>query len=579
MAVKVTDRLFDVSDIVAPLEEAEGKKAAQSTMVESGRSVPDNLLYYGDNLVVLRRHVDSESVDLVYLDPPFNSNASYNVLFAERDGTQAASQIKAFEDTWRWDEGAARAYEEVVEAGGRVSQAMQAFRTFLGDTDMLAYLAMMTPRLVELRRVMKDTATIYLHCDPTASHYLKMLMDSVFGPENFRNEIIWRRTSAKGLMTRRLPSNHDVILACQKSNEARWNASAIFQPYDPENLDEKTGGKYKHVDPDGRVYRLDNVTNPNPDRPNLTYEFMGMTKVWRWTKDRMEKARAAGLVVQTKPGTIPQLKRYLHEQRGRPLGDVWTDISPLNSQAAERLGYPTQKPEALLDRIITASSNEGDTVLDPFCGCGTTIASAQKLNRRWIGIDITSLAITLIRHRLADSFGTTATYEVIGEPVSLPDAVKLAADDPYQFQWWALGLVGARPVEQKKGADKGIDGRTYFHEGDNRETKQIIFSVKAGKLHAPYVRDLRGVIERENAAIGVLLTLDEPTRAMRTEAASAGFYESPWGKHWRLQILTIEDLLTGKTLDRPPVQASVTFKRAPKAITKATEQPRIFGED
>ena len=203
--------------------------------------------------------------------------------------------------------------------------------------------------------------------------------------------------------------------------------------------------------------------------------------------------------------------------------------------------------------------------------------AAQQLKRHWIGIDITSLAITLIRHLLADSFGAAATYEVVGEPVSLPDAVKLAADDPYQFQWWALGLVGARPVEPKKGADKGIDGRIYFHEGDNRETKQIIVSVKAGKLHAPYVRDLRGVIEREKAAIGVLLTLDEPTRAMRTEAASAGFYTSPWGNHQRLQILTLEDLLTGKTLDRPPVQTSLTYKRAPKAVSKATEQPRMFG--
>lgn len=217
-----------------------------------------------------------------------------------------------------------------------------------------------------------------------------------------------------------------------------------------------------------------------------------------------------------------------------------------------------------------------DIVLDPFCGCGTTIAAAQKLNRRWIGIDITHLAISLIRGRLTDTFGGSVAYEVIGEPVSIPDAVRLARDDPYQFQWWALGLVGARPVEQKKGADKGIDGRIYFHEGPG-QTKQIILSVKAGRLHAPYVRDLRGVVEREKAEIGVLISLDEPTALMRKEAASAGFYTSPWGKHPRLQLITVEELLAGQTINRPPAQASVTFKRAPKATTKgATAAPLEF---
>jgi site-specific DNA-methyltransferase (adenine-specific) len=271
------------------------------------------------------------------------------------------------------------------------------------------------------------------------------------------------------------------------------------------------------------------------------------------------------------------LKRYLDEARGIPALDVIVDISPLNNVAAERLGYPTQKPEALLERIISASSNEGDLVLDPFCGCGTTIASAQKLRRRWIGIDITNLAITLIKTRLLDANdeSVNATYETIGEPVSVQDAEALAASDPYQFQWWALGLVGARPAEGKKGADQGIDGRIYFHESDAANTtKQIILSVKAGKLHAPYVRDLRGVMEREKAAISVLLTLTEPTRAMRTEAASAGFYASPWGQHPRLQIVTVGELLAGKRLDIPAIrQTGVTFKRAPKVKPARPEQP------
>ena len=529
-------------------------------------SAPLNRLYYGDNLDVLRRHIDDESVDLVYLDPPFNSNANYNVLFAERDGTQAASQIKAFEDTWRWDEGAARAFEDVVESGGRVSQAMQAFRTLLGESDMLAYLAMMAPRLVELRRVLKNTGSIYLHCDPTASHYLKMLMDAAFGPQQFQNEVVWKRTSTHS-DSKTWSRVADCLLFYTKSDRFTWTTPR------EDHSAEYLASKYRFKDGDGRIYRLHDMTSPNP-RPNMMYEWRGFPsplKGWRFSQETMAKLdsderiayprSADGAFDTTKR---PQIKRYLDETPGSVIGTIWTDIAPINSQAQERLGYPTQKPEALLERIICASSKMGDVVLDPFCGCGTAIAAAQKLDRGWIGIDITHLAITLIRSRLTDTFAGTIVYEVVGEPVATPDAEALAASDPYQFQWWALGLVGARPVEQKKGADKGIDGRIYFHEGPG-ETRQIILSVKAGRLHAPYVRDLRGVVEREKAVIGVLLTLDEPTKAMRTEAASAGFYTSPWGKHPRLQILTVEDLLTGKGLDRPPAQASATFKRAPKA--------------
>lgn len=532
----------------------------------------DNTLYYGDNLDILRRYVADESVDLVYLDPPFNSNQNYNVLFHEKSGAQAAAQIKAFEDMWEWNLDSQKAYEEVVEAGGRVAQAMMAFRTFLGMNDMLAYLAMMAPRLIELRRVLKSTGSIYLHCDPTASHYLKMLMDAVFGPVNFRNEIVWLRTLSKSLMTRRLPSNHDVILGYQKSDGATWNTDQTFTPYDLDALDPKTKSKYYHRDADGRLYQLSDLTNPNPNRPNLTYEFLGITKVWRWTKERMKAANEAGLIIQPNPGAVPRLKRYLDEQRGKPLGDVWTDIPPINSQAKERLGYPTQKPEALLERIIKASSNEGDVVLDPFCGCGTAIAVAQRLSRKWIGIDITHLAITLMKNRLETAFGEDILkhYRVVGEPVSVPDARTLAANDPYQFQYWALGLVGARPIEQKKGADKGIDGRIYFHdESESGKTKQIVISVKAGHTGVAHVRDLRGVIERENAEIGVLICMEDVTQPMRTEAAGAGFYTSPWGRHPKLQILTIAELLAGKRINCPPLrQTSVTFKSAPKARKK-----------
>jgi adenine specific DNA methylase Mod len=441
---------------------------------------PPNLLYYGDNLDVLRRHVEDESIDLVYLDPPFNSNASYNVLFAEH-GTKAAAQIKAFEDTWTWDENAARSYQEVVEQGGRVSQAMQAFRTFLGDSDMLAYLAMMAPRLVELRRVLKSTGSIYLHCDPTASHYLKMLMDSVFGPTNFRNEITWKRrvgSSSAVHKSNRFGTCTDILLFYAKS------PAAPFVPQynrDSEDYQQYVRERFKFIDENGRRFRTDNLANP-ARRPNLIYEYKGYkppANGWAISREKMEQWDREGRLYfpRNKNGRIAR-KRFLDELKGMPIQNLWTDLAEINSQAQERLGYPTQKPEALLERIIAASSHEGDVVLDPFCGCGTTIAAAQKLNRRWIGIDITHLAIGLIRHRLRDSYGEAidATYRVIGEPVDVSGASDLAVSDPYQFQWWALGLVGARPAEGKKGADKGIDGRIYFHEGDG-STRQVILSV------------------------------------------------------------------------------------------------------
>ena len=420
-----------------------------------------NSLYYGDNLDILRRYVRDESADLIYLDPPFNSNQTYNVLFQERDGSQSASQIKAFGDTWHWDETAARSYEETVEAGGQVAEAMQAFRKLLGTNDMLAYMSMMAPRLVELRRVLKPTGSLYLHCDPTASHFLKLLMDAVFGIANFRTEIIWKRTSAHSDTKQGRQQHgriHDVLLFYTKTDD--WNWNPVYTEYDREYVE----NFYRFVEPDGRRYGLWDLTGPGgAAKGNPSYEVMGVRKYWRYTQEKMSELIAQGRVVQANPGSVPRrYKRYLDEMPGVPLQDLWTDIRPIGSQAAERLGYPTQKPVALLERIIQASSNEGDVILDPFCGCGTTIAAAQKLDRRWIGIDITQLAISLIRYRLGDSFGKDCRFEVIGEPTSLPDATALAEQDPYQFQWWTLGLVKARPADEKKGADRGIDGRRYF---------------------------------------------------------------------------------------------------------------------
>jgi site-specific DNA-methyltransferase (adenine-specific) len=487
-----------------------------------------NQLFYGDNLAVLHEHVKDESVDLVYLDPPFNSNQDYNVLFAERNGSQAAAQIKAFGDTWQWDEGASRSYHETVEAGGRVSQALQAFRTFLGESDMLAYLSMMAPRLVELRRVMKPTASIYLHCDPTASHYLKMLMDAVFGPASFRNEIVWRYKKYQKAEMRYFTRNSDRIMFYVRTAEAN-----------------------RHFKP----------------------QFLQLNKPKRFLKREWDKDTQRIVNAKDEEGHV----QYIEIDKEK-IDDVWT-LTYLMPAAHERLGYPTQKPQALLERIIRASSNEGDVVLDPFCGCGTTIDAAQKLGRQWIGIDITHLAINLIKTRLRDSYGEdiAKTYTVTGEPTTVADAEELAHSDPYQFQWWALGLVGARPVEQKKGADKGIDGRIYFHdEGQGKDTKQIIISVKAGALHPTYVRELRGVLEREQAQIAVLLSLEDPTKPMRKEAASGGFYASHWGQHPRIQLLTVGELLAGKRIDCPPLrQTNRTFKQAPRADTYDGEQESL----
>ncbi len=492
-----------------------------------------NVLYYGDNLDILRRYIKDETIDLIYLDPPFKSNQDYNVLFKEQNGSRSAAQIRAFEDTWEWNEDSARAYQEIVESGGKVAEAMLAFRTYLAENDMMAYLAMMAPRLIELKRVLKDTGSTYLHCDPTASHYLKILMDAVFGPVNFKNEIVWCYETG-GRATTSFPKKHDIILRYGRTKRAAFYYDNVALPRDPSTMHEVI-----LTDENGRKYQR-NIKGG---------------KEYRYYLDK---------------GVLPN--------------DWWTDIQALNPAAKERLGYPTQKPEALLERIIKACSKEGDTVLDPFCGCGTTIAVAERLKRCWIGIDITHLAVALMKHRLKDMFGEKIKYKVVGEPVSLPDAKTLAENDPYQFQWWALGLVGARPVEQKKGADKGIDGRLYFHDeaGPKAKTKQIIISVKGGeKVTVSQLRDLRGVIDRENAEIGVLISMTKPTRDMRKEAASAGFYKSAWGKHPRLQLLTIEELLSGKGIDYPPSeQVNVTLKRAPKAKSGTTvTQAHLFHKE
>jgi hypothetical protein len=384
-----------------------------------------------------------------------------------------------------------------------------------------------------------------------------MLMDSIFGPEHFRNEVIWKRTSGHS-DAQRFGRVHDVILVFAR-DEPKWNR--LFQSYDPQYVEQY----YRYTDPNGRRFMSGDLGAAGLQGGGYDYEWKGVRRVWRVPLGTMENLDAEGRVFYTRNG-IPRMKRYLDEAKGMPAQDVWTDIEALRSWHVERLGYPTQKPEALLERIIAASSDEGDVVLDPFCGCGTAVAVAERLQRRWIGIDLTHLAVTLIKHRLTSAFGGKAQYRVVGEPADEGGAAVLAQEDPYQFQWWALGLVGARPVEQKKGADQGIDGRIYFHDEPGGKTKQIIFSVKAGKTSVAHVRDLRGVIEREKAQIGVLLTFQNPTQPMRQEAAGAPFYHSPgWNTSYPgIQLYTVGELLAGKAVQFPQA-TGVTFKKAPKA--------------
>jgi len=548
------------------------------------KQISQNTLFYGDNLEIIREYIPDESIDLIYLDPPFNSNRNYNVLFKDESGQDSEAQITAFEDTWHWDRSAEDTYHELVtDAPPQISKMIGALRDFIGANQMTAYLVMMTARLIELHRVLKDTGSLYLHCDPTASHYLKIVLDMVFGKENFRNEIVWRRSHPKGHAFTRFATSHDVIFAFSKSiNQAKWNP--VYQEYNKENIEKQ----YSLIDENGRRYQLTSLLNPNPDRPNLTYEFKNVTKVWRWTKKRMLEADREGRIIVPKGGKgIPRYKRYLDEQEGIPVDDFWDDIELVSGN--ESLGYPTQKPLALLERIIQASSNPGDWILDPFAGCGTTIAAAQKLNRKWIGIDITHLAISLLKYRLRDmqqdveSVKVGKNYQVIGEPKDLSGAKQLAQDDRYQFQWWANGLVEAKPLggesgsrKGKKGADKGIDGIISFIDDNSGKPKQVLVQVKSGQVKSGDIRDLAGTVGRENAAIGVFVTLNEPTKDMRKEAVSAGYYFSEgWNINYpKIQILTVGELLDGAVINMPPVRA--TFKKAKQEKKTGHEALPLF---
>lgn len=540
-----------------------------------------NTLFYGDNLEILKNKIPMESIDLIYLDPPFNSNADYNILFKESSGEKSTAQIQAFSDFWQWDIEAKNAYEYLAARSYNetVAKFVQSLHDFLGRSNLLAYIVMMGTRLLWLQRVLKNTGSIYLHCDPTASHYLKLLMDAIFGVENFRSEIIWKRTHAHS-GARRFGPIHDTILFYSKTDKYIWNTQ--FTPYSKKYIE--TFFRYK--DENGRRYRAQNLTGSGI-RGGLSgkaWKGADPTKIGRhWaipkyirpllsndpknSHESLDEINRIGRIIwPEKEGGMPSYKQYLDDMQGVKLQDIWTDIDPISAGAKEHQGFPTQKPMSLLERIIKSSSNEGDWILDPFCGCGTAVITAEKLKRKWVGIDVTWLAINLVKARIIEMF-PYSNFDIEGEPRDM-GAAKELSKNRFQFQWWALSLINARPEGAslnnprigKKGADEGIDGRLKFFDGQEGHVKDIIIQVKSGHVGVRDIRELRDVITRNNAAIGLFLTLEKPTREMVRESKTTDPYISPIlnQEYPKIQIITVEDLLKGI---RPNIPATIEISQ------------------
>ncbi|MCX9078625.1 MAG: site-specific DNA-methyltransferase, partial [Candidatus Methanoperedens sp.] len=495
------------------------------------RPITRNTLFYGDNLPILREYIPDECVDLVYLDPPFNSNRSYNVLFKDESGKEADAQIEAFYDSWHWDRSAEETYHHLVtEYPENIASMIGALRQFIGSNQMMAYLVMMAARLVELHRVLKPTGSLYLHCDPTASHYLKIILDGIFGFSSYLNEISWKRSSAhsdtkQGMQ--RCGRIRDVILVYAKTSDYIWNA--LYTPYSQDYLE----AEYRHISSDGRYYKETDLTAAKPGGdteydwpvkrpvgknfrwqadldeefadPKPGWEYRAVRpysgRFWAYSKQNMIEFAHANKLIYRETG-MPRLMHFADEMPGIPLQDLWTDIAP--ALGAQNLGYPTQKPLSLLERIVQMGSNPGDIILDPFCGCGTAIVAAQNLERRWIGIDVTHLSIALMKYRLKDinNLDEGKDYQVVGEPEDIGAARQLAQDDRYQFQWWALSLIRARPLggdsgskKGKKGSDRGIDGVINFIDDQSGKPKRALIQVKSGHVKSGDMRDLVGTVQ------------------------------------------------------------------------------------
>jgi DNA modification methylase len=538
-----------------------------------------NRLYYGDNLTIMER-MPKHCVDLIYLDPPFNSKQNYNLIYKNMTGKPVPDQADAFCDTWEMDaqkEEIARSMPLLMREHGVADYYVEFWRLWINalrhtQPHLLAYLIYMVHRLLHMKSILRPTGSIYLHCDPTASHYIKVMMDGIFGHQNFRNELIWKRTSAHSSAKRYGPV-HDTILFYTVSDKHTWHK--LYQPYDKTYVD----AFYTHIDSDKRRWRRSDLTGAGVrhGETGLVWRGIDVTakgRHWAWPPDELDRMDAAGRIHwPAKAGGIPMLKRYLDEQPGVPAQDIIDDITPMHNLSKERFGYPTQKPRALLRRLIQASSNTGDVVFDPFCGCGTTIYAAQETERAWIGCDVAILAIKLIReHLTSDEFRLSEGdhFQVDGVPVSVDQAQELFRRDPFQFEHWLVERVGGFPT--KKTGDKGIDGRMYFET--KKGLKAMVLSVKGGKLRPTDIRDLYGVMAGEtDVEMAGFLSLQEPTKAMREAAAKAGQYDYAGTKYDRIQLLTCADILERKMEFHTPTKMVSRISTPQKSLGLVGDHP------
>jgi DNA modification methylase len=540
---------------------------SESASDPAPRAQPTRQLYFGDNIDILHT-IAEESIDLVYLDPPFNSQQTYNVLFKERDRRPSSAQIQAFEDTWHWSPEAQEQYSTLVtgpNVPGKVATAIESFHQVLGENDVMAYLVMMTPRLLQLHRVLKDTGSLYLHCDPTASHYLKVICDQIFGPRNFRNEVAWKRSHAHNSANRYGP-NHDILLFYGKSQDSFWNP--VYHSYDDSYL----AKHYSHTDESGRRYKRENPTGAGIRRGLTGLPWRGIDPTpkgrhWAVEPEALERLDEQGDIYwPEKEGSWPYIKLYLDEMKGVPAQDIWVDIDPINMRAKERIGFPTQKPQALLERIIQASCPTDGLVLDPFCGCGTTVAAAEALNRSWIGIDIAYIAIAIVEERLMDAY-PGIEYRIHGVPRDIEGAKALFLESHKNFEMWAVSKVGGRP-NPKWGADEGTDGIIRFYE-DGQTWGTVTISVKGGEnINPGMVAQLIGTVQSDGTDMGLLITRTTPTRGMRELAVKQGSYVWPPTSQTfpKIQILSVEQILSGAKVDMPPIQIQGALFGSPKAL-------------
>ena len=517
-----------------------------------------NRLYYGDCLTIMAEW-PSQCVDLIYLDPPFNSNRQYNAIYRDETGRPLPDQIEAFCDMWELDperERAIRAMPVLMREAGVDDATAELWRLWmraLRNTQprLLAYLSYMAERLLIMHRILKSTGSLYLHCDPTASHYIKTLLDAIFGHQNFQNEIVWRRTSAHNDALR-YGSIHDTILFYSRGEAWKWNPQ--YQPYD-----DGYKARFRRKDRDGRLWTDGDLTAKGLSGGGYEYTYKGKTDLWRVPLTTMEQLDSEGRLHFTNRGGI-RIKRYLDELPGRPAQSIWTDIPPINSQAAERMGYATQKPLALLERIIRASSSPDDVVLDPFCGCATTIEAAHRLGRRWIGIDIAIHAVKRVaRIRLEERLGLIEgqDYEIEGVPRTVEGAEDLWRRDKYQFQKWAVEQSDGF-VTTKRSADGGVDGRIYFAMPHAQELQSMVVEVKGGQnVNIGDARALRGVLEYDDALMAGLIVLhplrQQQTRNFERFMAEAGCLDILGIEYPRMQILSVGEILDGKRFMTPTV--------------------------